>query len=1577
MRRFIFMIILSGMALVGFAQNEAKFTPSTLMFLSEHKGETSLPQVNKKKDFSLIAPLPFGQEEMLKKKDYGTRTIAASEMVGGVEMISAFIGVSDNNFSAIEALGVQIESKFDKLCTALIPVDQIEALAALDNVTRIEVAEILQPANDLQRKATQAGDAISNSAAAQALGLTKQYTGKNVILGIIDTGIDFQHIAFKDKNGKSRIVRAYKLSGSQSTSLTTYSSESEINGLTYDTNGEDHGTHTSSTAGGSSVIVNGSTVTVTDDHANATYGGMAPEADLVIAGLSSLYTTSIGTAIKNICNYADEVGKPCVISLSLGTQEGPHDGTGSIASIVNQYAGNNHIIVYAASNDGMKALPFQEIGTSNGGGMYASGTSTSSKPMIVNVQRSFEDADGNVEMAMPTITAYARSANVPTALKFHVVDISSGKIVYSSNAYTSSTTFSVTGTSDLAQYFKCPSTQYTNQYGDAGKIRLVRTQDTNNNKYYWQIYCPIMVSTSYNDDDEDGVYNSQYAFCVSVYPTSNGASTTIDMWESAYSWFGTDLNLNDNSYNYCKGNDECSVSDNACYEKVISVGAYVTKNQITDYAGTTHDFTDDYPNIGDHASFSSWQTAGYGPLGTALPTINAPGARIVAGINHYHTKSVDADYSYWSDDFIGDLVVNNSKYAYAAMEGTSMATPCVSGIIAQWLQACVEAGKTPSPDYIKEVMAATWDTDEWTNGTGSGAHGAKTFGTHGKINAIKGIQYILGVSVGPVITATPTTVDFEGYATETYTKTVNVKGISLEGNITATLSGGSGVYSIDKNSVTQSNGSAQADITITWTPATAGTTNATLTLKSTGADDVVVNITGVAQAATPTIMVDAPTLDFSTQLNEEQSKTVTVTGRFLAGDVTVSLNDPNGVFSVNTTKLTATSDENTLTPLIVTFNSADEGTFTGTVTLTGAGAEEVVISLSAEANDGGKATDAYLNIAKYATIDEAGWNTSYVNNLYKYTEYENNGYAWLTLPVYGAFVGARYATNSKTVGSGQPQKWIESSLGTNNTYAGKTWVYTASASNPFNGSSAYFTSTTARAIGYNYKSNTSIRSVSFYVTNTTEVKLYGTGANGVSSTYPARLRIYECTKNADGKVTASSTATVDQTNSTTSTFTLQSGTLDATKIYKVEASIYRGYLYEISFKTPLKSNMDNRSEQTLSYSEIPSKTYGDAAFTLPEKTAEGLTITWASSDVNIAAVSGNTLTIKGAGTATITATQEGDDNYKPFTKDFTLDIAKATLCITAKSFTITEGDELPVFDVEYEGFAYDEAASVLTTLPTVSCSATSTSAPGTYDITVSGAEAQNYEMTYVNGILTIEASKILMGDVNDDGDIDVMDVVTMVSYIMGRDPAGFIFAAADHTADGEVDVMDLVCQVSLVMSQAASSAPAVSSFDALGSRMTLDGASDGALYVGLGDGRQYVASQFVITLSDGQQLSSVTADRRHTVSIQSMGDNRYFVMSYSAANETFASSDHALTLRVAGSGMVTVDEGTFVSADGQKVVFESTSSTTTGIDSTTFDSNVPADVYSTGGMLIRKGTANTEELPAGVYIVNGKKYIRK
>ncbi len=82
-------------------------------------------------------------------------------------------------------------------------------------------------------------------------------------------------------------------------------------------------------------------------------------------------------------------------------------------------------------------------------------------------------------------------------------------------------------------------------------------------------------------------------------------------------------------------------------------------------------------------------------------------------------------------------------------------------------------------------------------------------------------------------------------------------------------------------------------------------------------------------------------------------------------------------------------------------------------------------------------------------------------------------------------------------------------------------------------------------------------------------------------------------------------------------------------------------------------------------------------------------------------------------------------------------ILQAPLTITAKSYTIKQGEAMPTFEVEYSGFKNDETKAVLATQPTISCSATSASAPGTYDIVVSGADATNYDIAYVKGTLTI------------------------------------------------------------------------------------------------------------------------------------------------------------------------------------------------------------------------------------------------
>ena len=86
-------------------------------------------------------------------------------------------------------------------------------------------------------------------------------------------------------------------------------------------------------------------------------------------------------------------------------------------------------------------------------------------------------------------------------------------------------------------------------------------------------------------------------------------------------------------------------------------------------------------------------------------------------------------------------------------------------------------------------------------------------------------------------------------------------------------------------------------------------------------------------------------------------------------------------------------------------------------------------------------------------------------------------------------------------------------------------------------------------------------------------------------------------------------------------------------------------------------------EQTLALTSIPTKTYGDAAFSLPATTEEGLTLTWSVANTNVATVSSNVFTIKGAGTTTVTATQAGNDDYEAFSREFTLTVNKAQLTL--------------------------------------------------------------------------------------------------------------------------------------------------------------------------------------------------------------------------------------------------------------------------------------------------------------------------
>ncbi len=89
-----------------------------------------------------------------------------------------------------------------------------------------------------------------------------------------------------------------------------------------------------------------------------------------------------------------------------------------------------------------------------------------------------------------------------------------------------------------------------------------------------------------------------------------------------------------------------------------------------------------------------------------------------------------------------------------------------------------------------------------------------------------------------------------------------------------------------------------------------------------------------------------------------------------------------------------------------------------------------------------------------------------------------------------------------------------------------------------------------------------------------------------------------------------------------------------------------------------------KANQTIVFNTLPTKTVGDANFDLSASASSGLNVTYSSSNNSVATVTGNTVTIVGAGSAIITASQLGNDNYNATSVQQTLAINKVGQTIT-------------------------------------------------------------------------------------------------------------------------------------------------------------------------------------------------------------------------------------------------------------------------------------------------------------------------
>lgn len=157
------------------------------------------------------------------------------------------------------------------------------------------------------------------------------------------------------------------------------------------------------------------------------------------------------------------------------------------------------------------------------------------------------------------------------------------------------------------------------------------------------------------------------------------------------------------------------------------------------------------------------------------------------------------------------------------------------------------------------------------------------------------------------------------------------------------------------------------------------------------------------------------------------------------------------------------------------------------------------------------------------------------------------------------------------------------------------------------------------------------------------------------------------------------------------------------------------------------------------FNALPVKTYGDADFN-PGAISLNTTqpIIYTSSNTAVATIVGGNIHIVGAGTSTITATQASDGFYPAASASQLLTVNKANLTITADNKTRFEQTANPPLTATYTGLVLGETSAVLLTPAVLSTTAVLASAPGTYPITVSGATAANYNITFVNGTMTVQ-----------------------------------------------------------------------------------------------------------------------------------------------------------------------------------------------------------------------------------------------
>lgn len=226
--------------------------------------------------------------------------------------------------------------------------------------------------------------------------------------------------------------------------------------------------------------------------------------------------------------------------------------------------------------------------------------------------------------------------------------------------------------------------------------------------------------------------------------------------------------------------------------------------------------------------------------------------------------------------------------------------------------------------------------------------------------------------------------------------------------------------------------------------------------------------------------------------------------------------------------------------------------------------------------------------------------------------------------------------------------------------------------------------------------------------------------------------------------------------------------------------------------------------------------------------------------------------------------------------------------------------------------------------------------------------------------------RLLLGDANKDGLVNVSDVTTIINYILGNDPDPFDFEAADCATDGIINVSDVTALINMILSGNITELYTeweVNTDDMVNiDNFSLAPGETRTVDVKLNNSQSYTALQFDIQLPEGLELVSISKGSRsanHNFESAMLADGSMRILGYSLQNAEFSDNDGAIislvvkatrsldtdaTIEVAHTILATADNETYFAANTTALV-----GNTTGVNDM---SEKNARVYSQDGMVV-------------------------